>query len=220
MIMMITDSFPCQLVSWDEAYQLSRKLSFVIKSSGFHPHLVVAIGRGGYVPARIVCDFLMHSLLASIKIEHWDKAACKRPEAAVRFPLAVDVREKRILIVDDVTDTGDTLKAAIDYIKSEGAGQVKTAVMQHKTSSAIVPDFYAEIISDWRWIIYPWAAHEDVLGFTERILSDEPAAVDEIGGALKEKHSLTVDGESLREILDDLVDLKKARRDEDRYRRI
>ena len=105
-------------------------------------------------------------------------------------------------------------------MKSEGAGQIKTAVMQHKTSSAIVPDYYADLISDWRWIIYPWAAHEDVLGFTERILSDEPAAVDEIGGALKEKHSLNVDGESLREILDDLVDLKKARRDEDRYRRI
>ncbi len=132
----------------------------------------------------------------------------------------MDVSEKKILIVDDVTDTGDTLKAAIDYVKSEGAGQIKTAVMQHKTSSAIVPDYYADLISDWRWIIYPWAAHEDVLGFTERILSDEPAAVDEIGGALKEKHSLTVDGESLREILDDLVDLKKARRDEDRYRRI
>ena len=213
-------SFPCQLISWDEAYRLSRKLARAIKSSRYDPELVIAIGRGGYVPARIVCDFLLHSLLTSIKVEHWDIAACKRPQASVRFPLAVDVSEKKILIVDDVTDTGDTLKAAIDYVKSEGAGQIKTAVMQHKTSSAIVPDYYADLISDWRWIIYPCAAHEDVLGFTERILSDEPAAVDEIGGALKEKHSLTVDGESLREILDDLVDLKKARRDEDRYRRI
>lgn len=213
-------SFPCQLISWDEASRLSRKLAREIKSSSYNPDLVVAIGRGGYVPARIVCDFLLHSLLTSIKIEHWDIAACKRPQASVRFPLAVDVREKRILIVDDVTDTGDTLKAAIDYIKSEGAGQVKTAVMQHKTSSAIVPDFYAEIISDWRWIIYPWAAHEDVLGFTEKILSDEPAAVEEIGMALKERYSLSVDGESLREILDELVDLKKARKELARYKRI
>lgn len=52
-----------------------------------------------------------------------DIAACKRPQASAPLPLAVDVREKRILIVDDVTDTGDTLKAAIDYVKSEGAGQ-------------------------------------------------------------------------------------------------
>ena len=213
-------SFPCQLISWDEAYRLSRKLARAIKSSRYDPELVIAIGRGGYVPARIVCDFLLHSLLTSIKIEHWDIAACKRPQASVRFPLAVDVSEKKILIVDDVTDTGDTLKAAIDYVKSEGAGQIKTAVMQHKTSSAIVPDYYADLISDWRWIIYPWAAYEDVLGFTEKVLTAELVTVEQIEAALGERYSLTVVGESLREILDDLVDLKKARRDEDRYRRI
>ena len=210
-------SFPCQLISWDEAYRLSRKLARAIKSSRYDPDLVIAIGRGGYVPARIVCDFLLHSLLTSIKIEHWDIAACKRPQTSVRFPLAVDVRGQKILIVDDVTDTGDTLKAAIDYVKSEGAGQIKTAVMQHKTSSAIVPDYYADLISDWRWIIYPWAAYEDVLGFTEKVLTAELVTVEQIEVALGERYSLTVDGESLREILDDLVDLKKARREGDRY---
>ena len=213
-------SFPCQLISWDEAYRLSLELARAIKSSRYDPDLVIAIGRGGYVPARIVCDFLLHSLLTSIKIEHWDIAACKRPQASVRFPLAVDVRGRKILIVDDVTDTGDTLKAAIDYVKSEGAGQIKTAVMQHKTSSAIVPDYYADLISDWRWIIYPWAAYEDVLGFTEKVLTAELVTVEQIEAALGERYSLTVDGESLREILDDLVNLKKARREGDRYRRI
>jgi uncharacterized protein len=141
-------SFPCQLKSWDEAYQLSRKLARVIKSSAFRPDLVIAIGRGGYVPARIVCDFLLHSLLISIKIEHWDIAACKRPEAAVRFPLAVDVRNQKVLIIDDVTDTGDTLRAALDYVKALGAGETKTGVMQHKTTSSVVPDFYADVIKE------------------------------------------------------------------------
>lgn len=218
--MINTDSFPCQLISWDEAYQLSRKLAQAIKSSGFHPDLVVAIGRGGYVPARIVCDFLLHSLLTSIKIEHWDIAACKRPQALVRFPLAVEARDQKILIVDDVTDTGDTLRAAIDYVSSLGAGQIKTAVMQHKTSSALVPDFYADLISEWRWIIYPWAAHEDVLGFTEKALSSQPATMEQIGKALRESYSLSVERESLREILDELVDMKKAIREQETYKRI
>jgi hypothetical protein len=78
-------SFPCQLITWDEAYQLSRRLARQIKSSGFRLDLVVAIGRGGYVPARIVCDVLLHNLLTSIKVEHWDIAACKRPEAKFAF---------------------------------------------------------------------------------------------------------------------------------------
>ena len=214
------ESFPCQLISWDEAYHLSRKLAKAVKSSGFHPDLVVAIGRGGFVPARIVCDFLLHSLLTSIKIEHWDIAACKRPEASVRFPLAMDVRDQKILIVDDVTDTGDTLRIAIDYIKSQGAGDIKTAVMQHKTTSALEPDFYADLITDWRWIIYPWAAHEDVLGFTEKVLTSEAATVEQIGDALMERYSLAVEGKSLREMLDELADMKKAVRLQEMYGKI
>lgn len=217
---MNSQSFPCQLISWDEAYQLSRKLARVIKSSGFRPDLIIAIGRGGYVPARIVCDFLLHSLLTSIKIEHWDIAACKRPEAAVRFPLAVDVQDQSILIIDDVTDTGDTLRAALDYLKSLGAGETKTGVMQHKTTSSVVPDFYADIIKDWRWIIYPWAAHEDLVGFTEKVLSVELATRDQIRARLKEQYTLVVDENSLTEVLDDLIEMKKAEKIQEKYRKI
>ncbi|MDD4651508.1 MAG: phosphoribosyltransferase [Methanothrix sp.] len=211
-------SFPCQLVSWDEAYMLSRKLACKIKSSGFHPDLIIAIGRGGYVPARIVSDFLLHSLLTSIKVEHWDNAACKRPEAAVRFPLAVDIQGQKILIVDDVTDTGETLKVTVDYVRSLHAGEIRTSVMQHKIVSPIVPDFYAEVITEWRWIIYPWAAHEDLVGFTEKVLDNRPATIEQICEKLKERYSLVVDEKEMPEILADLMAMKKAERCGDRYK--
>jgi hypothetical protein len=213
-------SFPCQLISWDEAYQLSRKLARAIKSSSFRPDLVIAIGRGGFVPARIVCDFLLHSLLTSIKIEHWDIAACKRPEAAVRFPLAVDVQDQSILIIDDVTDTGDTLRAALNYVKSLEAGETKTGVMQHKTTSSLVPDFYADVIMDWRWIIYPWAAHEDLVGFTEKVLSVELATREQIRARLKEQYTLVLDENCLTEVLDDLMEMKKSEKIQEKYRKI
>lgn len=211
-------SFPCHLVSWDEAYRLSRKLANKIKSSGFHPDLIIAIGRGGYVPARIVSDFLLHSLLTSIKVEHWDNAACKRPEAAVRFPLALDIQGQKILIVDDVTDTGETLRVTVDYVKSLNASEIRTAVMQHKTVSPIVPDFYAEVITEWRWIIYPWAAHEDLVGFTERVLSGQPVPIEQICERLKELYSLVVDEKEMPEILADLMAMKKVERCGDRYK--
>jgi hypoxanthine phosphoribosyltransferase len=115
---------------------------------------------------------------------------------------------------------GGTLRAAIDYVSSQGAGQIKTAVMQHKTSSALVPDFYADRISEWRWIIYPWAAHEDVLGFTEKALSSQPATMEQIGKTLQERYSLSVERETLREILDELVDMNKAIREREKYKRI
>jgi hypoxanthine phosphoribosyltransferase len=154
---MDAESFPCQLIIWSEAYELGKILSQKIKSSGYRPDLVIAIGRGGYVPARIVCDFLLHNLLTSIKIEHWGIAAQKQEKAVVRFPMAVDVRGLKVLIVDDVTDTGDTLKAAVEYVSNLDAGEIRTAVLQHKVSSSFVPDYYAAVVKEWRWIIYPWA---------------------------------------------------------------
>jgi len=207
---MSSQSIPCHLVSWEEAYQLSRRLARSIKSSGYRPQLVIAIGRGGYVPARIVCDFLLHNMLTSFKIEHWDTAASMRPEAAVRFPLAVDVRGQSVLIIDDVTDTGDTLRTAIDYVKDLGAGEIRTGVMQHKTASPVVPDFYAEEVKEWVWIIYPWAVHEDLVGFAEKVLDDGPASLEQVSARLKERYDLSASEEDLAEAMDDLVGMKKA----------
>ncbi|VVB72619.1 Xanthine phosphoribosyltransferase [uncultured archaeon] len=207
-------------MSWDESYMLARKLAHIIKSSGFHPDLVIAIGRGGYVPARIVCDFLLHSLLTSIKIEHWDIAACMREQATVRFPLAVDVHDQRILIIDDVTDTGETLRTAVCYVKGQGAGEIRTAVLQHKTKSPFVPDFYADEVREWRWIIYPWAAHEDLVGFAEKVLSFDLCSSGDIRHRMEEQYGLVMDEESLRDVLDDLIGMNRVEMREGMYRKI
>ena len=207
---MIPESFPCQLISWDESYELGRRLAYEIKRSGFRPDLIVAIGRGGYVPARVVSDFLLFSLLASIKIEHWDTAACERPLASVRFPLAVDVQSQKVLIIDDVTDTGKTLRTAVDYMKELGAAEVRTGVLQHKTVSPFVPDYYAEKVAEWRWIIYPWAAHEDLVGLAERVLSEEDQSAREIGERLKERYGLILEESTLLEVVEELVQMGKV----------
>lgn len=213
------ESFPCQLISWNESYDLGRRLAYEIKRSGFHPDLIVAIGRGGYVPARVVSDFLLFSLLASIKIEHWDTAACKRPKATVRFPLAVDVHGQKVLIIDDVTDTGETLRTAVDYVKGLGAAEIRTGVLQHKTVSPFVPDYCGEVVAEWRWIIYPWAAHEDLVELAQRVLSEEAQSKREIGERLKERYGLVLDERTLSEVVDELVATGRAQVHEGSYRR-
>jgi hypothetical protein len=132
----------------------------------------------------------------------------------------VDVRGQSVLIIDDVTDTGDTLRAALDYLKELGGGEMKTGVLQHKVTSTVEPDFYADLIKEWRWIIYPWAAHEDLVGFAEKVLSEEPGSGEEIGARLKERYELAVDDSTLREVLDDLVERNKAEKCQGMYRRI
>lgn len=201
---MESESFPCDLVSWNEAYLLAKELSRSIKHSGYRPDLVIAIGRGGYVPARVVCDFLLQNLLTSMKVEHWGIAAHKKDQAEVRFPLAVDVRGLKVLILDDVTDTGDTLQISANYVESLDPTEIRTGVLQHKTASQFQPDYYAEEITEWKWIIYPWAAHEDLVGFAERVISKGPLSLIEIQVQLENRFQLAVDEADLKDALEDL----------------
>lgn len=207
---MIPESFKCRLISWDEAYQLSRSLAAAIKSSGLHPDLVVAIGRGGYVPARVVCDLLLHNLLTSIKVEHWAAAASKLERAVVRFPIAADVEGLRLLVIDDVTDTGDTLAAAVSYLEGLGAGEISTGVLQHKTTSSFQPDYWGEVVTEWMWIIYPWASHEDLTGFVERVLSEGPLSKERLRAELERRYFLSLDEARISEILAELVERGRA----------
>jgi hypoxanthine phosphoribosyltransferase len=209
---MLRESFPCTLVSWEESARLARQLAALIKSDGYRPDLVIAIGRGGYVPARVVCDSLLHDMLTSMKVEHWGIAAHIKEEALVRFPLAVDITGMRVLIVDDVTDTGDTLATTVAYVTSLGPAEVRTAVLQHKDTSRFTPDYFAVLVTEWSWIIYPWAVHEDLVGFVERVLGSKTQFFEEIKAKLDARFAIRVADEDLGSALDDLVAMGRAER--------
>jgi hypothetical protein len=72
----------------------------------------------------------------------------------VTQPLSQDIRGKRVLVVDDVSDTGESLKVALDHMLDKGATGVKTVTVYYKPHSTFKPDFFADSTSDW--IIFPW----------------------------------------------------------------
>jgi hypoxanthine phosphoribosyltransferase len=216
---MLGDSFPCDLVTWEEAARLARILGEAIRESGWRPDIVIAIGRGGYVPARVVCDILIHNMLTSMKIEHWGIAAKKKDEALVRVPLAIDIRDLAVLIVDDVTDTGETLAVAVEYVGGFSPREVRTAVLQHKYTSSVIPDYYADFIDRWRWIIYPWALHEDLVGFTEKVIGPRPLFFDDIRQALMRRFNIEVPDEMLESAIAHLIAEARVERFRSLYRR-
>ncbi|HWR26118.1 MAG TPA: phosphoribosyltransferase [Methanosarcina sp.] len=206
------EAFRCELVSFNYVLQLSKTLSRKIKVSGYMPDLIVAIGRGGYIPGRLISDFLLFNDLTSMKIEHYTRAAHMQAKAKIRFPIPVDITGKKVLIVDDITDTGDTLSLAVNYVWSLKPADVKTAVLQHKTCSPFVPDFYAQKIIKWRWIIYPWARYEDLAGFLEKIILHKSLNLSQIITEFKNRYNLAVREPEILEILDDLTERKEIKR--------
>ena len=116
----------CELVSWENFYQLARGLALTIHKSGYLPDTIIAIARGGVVPGRVLCDFLAIMELASFRIEHYHGTR-KESLARIKYPLVADLNGKRVLVVDDVGDTGETFVVAIEHIRQQGEpAEIKT----------------------------------------------------------------------------------------------
>lgn len=191
----------CELLTWNRVYTLSRLLALKIRDAGYMPDIIVAIGRGGYVPARILADYLDMMALTSMKIEHYTRGAEKEPEARVKYPLCEDVTGMRVLVVDDVSDSGDTFHVALAHIRERFQPvAIKTAALHHKVVSAYKPDFFAQLIITWRWIIYPWAVVEDLSGFIAR-MQDRPTSLVDLAARLKADHDLRPDRRTLEAVL-------------------
>lgn len=166
---------PVKIVSWEEIVDWSRGLSFKIKESGFKPDLVVAVSRGGFVPARLICDFLDVTDLLSVQSQHWVEAAKAAEKAILRHPYKIDASGMRVLIVDDIVDTGDTLKLARDFVEKEWSpDEVRTAALQWISPIAkFKPDYYYIEVKEWTWFQYPWTRLEDTMQFIKRIFTED-----------------------------------------------
>lgn len=189
----------CELVSWGEVQHLCRRLAEQIQAAGFQPEIVIAIGRGGYVPARLLCDAMDIMALGGIRIEHYLSGSDKQPQALVRYPLNVDIRQQRVLLVDDVNDSGDTLQLAVEHITGFGPSELKTAVMHDKVVSGFPVDYFARRIIKWRWLIYPWAMNEDLGTFIAR-LQPPPQTLAQVRDGLLREFAIRVSSRQLRQL--------------------
>ena len=165
---------PVKLVSWDEIVEWSRGLAERIKESGYKPTIIIAVARGGYVPARLLCDFLGVENLVSIQSQHWTEAAKMAERAIIKFSYKLDLRGHKALLVDDIVDTGDTLMLARDYVLREWRpDELRIAVLQWISSVAkFKPDYYYIEVKEWVWFQYPWTRLEDTMQFIKRMVEE------------------------------------------------
>lgn len=188
----------CEIVSWGDVSSLASRVAGKIRAANFHPDIVVAIARGGCIPARLLCDQLDLYNLTSLRITHYTGAE-KSAEARMISPLGVDISEKNVLLVDDVSDSGDTLRLALEHLRTFGPRQLRLAVLHHKQCSSLTPDFYGRRVIHWRWITYPWAVVEDLGGFIRR-MQPQPSTIEEAADRLRQDYRITAS----RRILEDI----------------
>lgn len=170
-------------LTWDDVQKAAEITADKIKQDGFIPDIMIAISRGGFYPARIISDQLNIRKLASLQIIYYSSLNEKMKEPQVLFPLNAQIEGLKVLVVDDVSDSGHSLMAVKKYTEDMGAAVVKLATLHHKPWSEFEPDYYAEMVD--KWILYPWEPNESIQDLVH-MLSESGMSKEEIPAKLRE----------------------------------
>jgi len=156
--------------SW-HAIQQACKDCFVprIQELGFTPDYIVGLSRGGLIPATIlshITDIPLFPVKYSSKSGHGDNRNHDNhlPYLPAEYVsgAAESIQQPSLLIVDDISDTGNTLREVVDFYFNEGH-ELATAALYYKelTIPVIEPDIYWRTIpEDGPWIIFPWEKND------------------------------------------------------------
>jgi len=193
--------FPARLASWEDIERWAKEGAWRVLEEGWRPDVVIGLARGGWVAARLYCDYLGVKDLVSLKVEHWGVTATPDGKARLKYGSTYSLEGKKVLIVDDISDTGESLTLARNYVEGQKPAEVKTATLLTIKGSRFRPDYYAEEI-DWAWIVFPWNFVEDIINLVGNILEDKDGVTtDEIIELFRELHGLEVPRGRLEEAL-------------------
>jgi len=201
-------TFECLVMDWDLFYRLAKKVADKINKSGYQPDVIVGLARGGWVLARVLCDFVGVKDLVSLKVEHWGVTATPDGKAKIKNEIHIDLKGKNVLVVDDLTDTGESMRVAVEYIKSLGPAEIRTASLQHLTCAKFKSDYVGEERS-WIWVIFPWNFTEDLCTIIPKVCRRIKASLDatnvaQIKEELQQSYCIDTTEETINEILQEI----------------
>jgi len=149
-----------EVPTWEQIYDSLLNLADRVRKAGFKPDVIVGVSRGGWPPARIMSDLLENPELANVKAEFYLGVAKTKGEPAITQPISASVTGKKVLVVDEVADTGKSLRLVRSHLKERGATEVRILTIYYKPWSVVVPEWYGNKTS--HWIIFPWERKEAV----------------------------------------------------------
>lgn len=141
-------------VSWEEIERLTAKVALSIRERGFDPDIIVGVSRGGLAPTRILSDFLNVHDVIILGVAFYEEIGRTGNEPVITHPLSLGIGGKKVILLDDVSDTGGSLALAKKHVQSLDPSELLVCTLHKKPWSTCEPDIYIEETD--RWIIYAW----------------------------------------------------------------
>jgi len=156
----LSEDLEFEIPSLEQIYEMLLNLTNKIRKDKFRPDIIVGVSRGGWIPGRIMSDLLENPQIANVKAEFYQGVAETKGEPVITQPVSMPVKGRKLLVVDDVADTGKSLRLVKKHLLEEGATELKIATIYYKPWSLITPDYYKKKTS--LWVIFPWERKETI----------------------------------------------------------
>lgn len=147
------------ILSWDEITRATDALGRTILASGYKPDYLIGIATGGLIPLSFLSKQLKQKNVLTISAHSYVRT--EKGTLKITYMPAAKLRGKRILIIDEIAETGDTLqKICAAVAKKYKGAEVKTATIAVNTDRCkFYPDFYS-LKTPGVFTLFPWEQHE------------------------------------------------------------
>ena len=158
------------IVSWDQYNETVEKLAIQIHESGYKPSILIGIMRGG-APMIDVLSRVFKLKCAYLAVESYSGKGVEDEQGDIVFSREISSIAPnmggKILLCDDLSDTGITFNKSVDWLRSyepiKGKIEdIKTATLWKKKKSTFEPDFCAVKLEDNPWIVQPFEIYEEI----------------------------------------------------------
>jgi hypoxanthine phosphoribosyltransferase len=150
-----------EILSWERFGSASRELAQAVHDDGYRPDLVLSIARGGLLVGAALGYALSVKNTWTMNVEFYTgvEERLDVPMILPPVPELIDLESARMLIADDVADTGETL-ALVKQFCSGKVREVRCAVLYEKPRSTVRCEYVWRRTD--RWIDFPWSAQEPI----------------------------------------------------------
>lgn len=148
-----------QKLSWNELNVLARKVANQISESGFLPDYLIGVTVGGLIPLGLIAKELDIRNILTVSSSSY-KGKVQQDELKIRYLPEIDLSCKKLLLIDEIADTGITLEKLSGVIKEKyNPSELRTATLVLNTKRSIFkPDYFA--METEVWVVFPWEKEE------------------------------------------------------------
>lgn len=151
-------------MSWEDVEKSCEKIYQDMAKNNYVPDVIIGLLWGGVVPTRLMVDLFGHERTNThvIYTSLYDGVGKKRDSVDINMKhFNSDITNKKVLVIDDIWDTGTTMKAVLKELIERNCEVSTTTLVYKNTNNMIAPNYYDYIINDDNsWITFPWEKHE------------------------------------------------------------